>query len=269
MERQTVSDKKMPLTEHLGELRKRITISLIAIFVGFGLSFYYSEHIFYLLTLPLQGKLKFSLTNPFIFLEILKNPDRQLVFLAPTEAFWTHLKISVISGIIVSSPIILYELGRFVAPGLLPKEKKYVFPLIIVIASLFLLGAMFCFFFVLPFAMNFLLTYKTEALKPMLSVGRYIDFCLKFILAFGVIFEIPVVIVFLTKMGVITTQSLAKNRKYAVLIAFVIAALLTPTPDAFNQILMAGPIILLYEAGIWVSRLLRTDSRATLQEEKR
>lgn len=269
MERQTVSDKKMPLTEHLGELRKRIVISLIALSVGFGLSFYYSEHIFYLLTLPLYSKLKFSLTNPFISLEILENPERQLVFLAPAEAFWMHLKISVISGIIVSSPIILYEFWRFVAPGLLLKEKQYVFPLIIVIATLFLFGALFCFFFILPFAMNFLLTYKTEALKPMLSVGRYIDFCLKFILAFGAIFEIPVVIVFLTKIGVITTQSLAKNRKYAVIGAFVIAALLTPTPDAFNQILMAGPIILLYEAGILASKLLRTGSGATLQEKEK
>jgi sec-independent protein translocase protein TatC len=104
--------------------------------------------------------------------------------------------------------------------------------------------------------MNFLLTYKTESIKPMLSVGKYIDFCLKFILAFGAVFELPVVLVFLTKMGIVTPSFLAKNRKYAVLLAFVIAALLTPTPDAFNQTLMALPIIVLYEAGIWASRIL-------------
>lgn len=247
---------KIPLTEHLAELRKRIIVSLIAIFAGFILSFYFSEHIFYLLTLPLKSTIKFSFTNPFIFFETVKHPNMELVFLAPAEAFWMHMKISFISGIVLTSPIILYELWKFVGPGLLPKEKKYIFPLIIIIAFLFLIGALFCFLFVLPFAMNFLITYKTEALKPMLSVDRYIDFCLKFILAFGAIFELPVVIIFLTKMGVVTTKTLAKNRKYAVLMAFIIAALLTPTPDAFNQTLMAVPIILLYEAGIWVSKIL-------------
>jgi sec-independent protein translocase protein TatC len=104
--------------------------------------------------------------------------------------------------------------------------------------------------------MNFLLTYKTENLKPMLSVGKYIDFCLKFILSFGAIFELPVVTVFLTKMGIVTPEFLATNRKYAILIAFVLAALLTPTPDAFNQTLMAVPIVILYEVGIWTSRIL-------------
>jgi sec-independent protein translocase protein TatC len=115
--------------------------------------------------------------------------------------------------------------------------------------------------------MNFLLTYKTENLQPMISVGKYIDFCLKFILSFGVIFELPVMMVFLTKMGVVTTEFLAKNRKYSVLIAFILAALLTPTPDAFNQTLMAIPIIILYEAGIWASRIFNRKKPATKQAE--
>jgi len=103
--------------------------------------------------------------------------------------------------------------------------------------------------------MNFLLNYKTGNLQPMISVEKYMDFCLKFILAFGAIFELPVILVFLTRMGMVTPEFLAKNRKYAVLIAFVIAAVLTPTPDAFNQTLMAVPIIILYEAGTWASRI--------------
>lgn len=247
---------KMPLTAHLGELRKRLFVSFIAVFAGFTVCFYYSEHIFYLLTLPLNSTTKISLTYPFISLEMLKNSNRQLVFLAPAEAFWMHMKVAGVGGIILTSPVILFELWRFAGPGLIPKEKKYIIPLMFIMASLFLIGALFCFLLVLPFAMNFLLTYKTEMLKPMLSVGNYIDFCLKFILAFGAIFELPVVIVFLTKIGVVTTGTLAKNRKYAVLIAFILAAFLTPTPDAFNQILMAVPIILLYEAGIWASRIL-------------
>jgi len=120
---------------------------------------------------------------------------------------------------------------------------------------LFLVGALFCFLLVLPFAMGFLLTYKTGSMTPMLSVGNYVDFCLKFILAFGAVFELPIIIVLLTRMGIVTPKTLAKNRKYAMLIAFIVAAILTPTPDAFNQTLMAVPIIVLYEVGILVSRL--------------
>ncbi|MBI4653602.1 MAG: twin-arginine translocase subunit TatC [Nitrospirae bacterium] len=255
---------KMPLTEHLTELRKRLLVSIIAIFIGFGICFYYSEYIFHILTVPLKKTLTFSITSPFIFFEDSKNPNINLVFLAPAEAFWMHMKISAISGLILTSPVILYEFWRFAGPGLLLKEKKYAIPLMAIMTSLFLIGALFCFLLVLPFAMNFLLTYKTETLKPMLSVGNYMDFCLKFILAFGAVFELPVVIVFLTKIGVVTADTLAKNRKYAVILAFILAALLTPTPDAFNQILMAGPIILLYEAGIWASRIFnRKKSEST------
>jgi sec-independent protein translocase protein TatC len=245
---------KQPLTEHLEELRKRILVALIAIVIGFGLSFYFSEFIFNILTLPMHSTLKLSFKRPFLLYEA-KNPGLNLVFLAPAEALWMHFKISLISGVVLSSPIIFYEIWRFVSPGLLEHEKKYALPFVLVTTLLFLIGALFCFIIVLPFAMNFLLTYKTENLKPMISVGRYIDFCLKFILAFGAIFELPVVVLFLTRMGIVTTEFLSKNRKYAILVAFVLAAILTPTPDAFNQTLMAGPIILLYEVGILVSKI--------------
>ncbi len=252
---------KLPITEHLGELRNRLMVSLVVVVISSGLCFYFSEYIFSILVLPLSSTLKFSISYPFISFLTLENTVNELVFLAPAEALWMHLKISLISGMIISSPVLLYEFWNFVAPGLLKKEKKYVMPFIIITMFLFLFGAIFCFLIVLPFAMNFLLNYKTGVLKPMLSVGKYIDFCLKFIIAFGAIFELPVILVFLTKMGVVTTQSLAKNRKYAIVLAFVAAAFLTPTPDAFNQSLMAVPIILLYEAGIWASRILNTKQK--------
>lgn len=258
---------KAPLTEHLGELRNRILIALIAVAIMFGISFYYSEHIFRILTSPLHYTLQFSLENPFISFIPSERPGIDLVFLAPAEALWMHIKIAFISAFITSSPIIFHEIWRFIAPGLLEKERKYALPFVFTTTLLFLIGAIFCFIVVLPFAMNFLLTYKTENLKPMISVGKYIDFCLKFILAFGAIFELPVLSVFLTKMGIVTPEFLAKNRKYAVLIAFVAAALLTPTPDAFNQTLMAVPIIILYEAGIWASRILNRKKKSG-EEEK-
>ncbi|MGW8273057.1 MAG: twin-arginine translocase subunit TatC [Thermodesulfovibrionales bacterium] len=251
-----MAEEKLPFTEHLSELRKRIIITLVFLLVAFIATFSVSEFLFRIITLPLREKIAFSLTAPFVRFIPLEAQITSLVFLAPAEAFWMHIKVSIIAAIIVSLPVILYELWQFIAPGLLSTEKKYVAPFILVASSLFVLGAAFCFFVILPFAMGFLLTYKTESLTPMLSVGAYTDFCLKFIVAFGAIFELPIVIVFLTKMGIVSTQSLAKNRKYALLLAFVIAAVLTPTPDAFNQTLMAVPILILYEVGIIVSRFI-------------
>ena len=125
------------------------------------------------------------------------------------------------------------------------KVKKYVLPFVFFATGLFIAGASFCFLIILPFAMTFLLGYKTENIVPMLSVGSYIDFCLKFIMAFGAIFELPLAIIFLTRLGIVNPKTLSKNRKYAVLFAFFGGAVLTPTPDAFNQILMAVPIIIL------------------------
>lgn len=247
---------KAPLTEHLTELRNRIVASLITIGIAFGICFSYSEQIFSILTSPMHHTLSFSLKSPFVFMIPVQNPDLNLVFLAPAEALWMHLKIALISACIISSPVLFYEIWKFIAPGLLPKEKRYAVPFVVTTTSLFVIGALFCFIIVLPFAINFLMSYKTENIKPMISAEKYIDFCLKFILAFGAVFELPVLVVFLTRMGVVTTDFLAKNRKYAIIIAFIVAALITPTPDAFNQSLMAVPILILYEAGIWASRIL-------------
>jgi sec-independent protein translocase protein TatC len=258
---------KAPLTEHLGELRNRIVVSLIIILVVFAACFYFSEDIFRLLNLPLHYTIDLSSKAPFFSLVPGKMFDYKLAVLRPAEALWTHIKISLISALIISSPVVFYEIWKFISPGLLKKERKYALPFVFTTTSLFLVGALFCFIIVLPFAMNFLLTYKTENLQNNWTLGYYIDFCLKFILAFGAVFELPVATVFATKMGIVTPDFLAKNRKYAVLIAFVVAALLTPTPDAFNQSLMAVPIIILYEAGIWASRILNRKKK-TEKDEK-
>ncbi len=252
-----MKDEKMPLTEHLGDLRKRIVTSLVALLVAFVAAFSYSEDIFKLLMFPLRYNLDFSVQNMYVhFIPIDKLQNTKLIFLGPAEALWMNIKISFVAGLIFSLPVIFHQLWKFISPGLLQREKKYILPFIFFSTGLFLFGASFCFFIVLPYAMGFLLTYKVgDFLMPMLSVGQYVDFCLKFILAFGIVFELPIIIIFLTKTGIVTTKTLAKNRKYAVLIAFILAALLTPTPDAFNQILMAVPIILLYEIGIWISPL--------------
>lgn len=252
-----MSNDKLPLTAHLGELRKRLIISFAAIAVTFVVAFNYSEEIFGVIMFPLKYTLDFSVMKLSIrFIPQDKLHNTKLVFLAPAEAFWMNLKVAFVAGLIAALPVVFLQLWKFISPGLLQKEKKYVLPFIFFATSLFLAGAAFCFFIVLPFAIGFLLTYKVgDFLMPMLSVGQYVDFCLKFILAFGIVFELPVVIIFLTKMGIVTPQMLARNRKFAILFAFIAGAILTPTPDAFNQTLMAVPIIVLYELGIWISPL--------------
>ncbi|OHE56448.1 MAG: twin arginine-targeting protein translocase TatC [Thermodesulfovibrio sp. RBG_19FT_COMBO_42_12] len=252
-----MEDNKLALTEHLGELRRNIIISLIALFVTFLVSFNYSEDIFKFIMFPLKYNLDFSLKDMHIhFVPQDKLQNTKLIFLAPAEAFWMNIKVALVAGLILALPVIFHQLWKFISPGLLPKERRYVVPFIFSATGLFLIGAAFCFFIVLPFAMKFLLTYKVgDFLSPMLSVGNYVDFCLKFLLAFGAVFELPIAIIFFTRMGIVTPKTLAKNRKYAILLAFVMAAILTPTPDIFNQTLMAVPIIILYEVGILISRI--------------
>lgn len=260
-----MESERMPLTEHLGELRKRITISLIALLIAFMVAFNYSEELFRSIMFPLKYSLSFSMENPFISIipQEKLSQTTKLVFLAPAEAFWMSMKVSFIAALVLALPVIFYQVWKFISPGLLAREKKYVLPFVVSATGLFIAGALFCFFIVLPFAMGFLLTYKLgDVLMPMLSVGQYVDFCLKFILAFGTVFELPIVIIFLTRMGIVTTKTLSKNRKYAVLIAFILAAILTPTPDVFNQTLMAIPIIILYEVGILVSRIFVREKTA-------
>jgi sec-independent protein translocase protein TatC len=264
-----VATEKMPLTSHLGELRKRITISVITLLVFFVAAFNFSETIFRFLTIPMRSDISFIPHYPFITLVDKKIAVTSLVFLAPAEAFWVHLKISLITGLVAALPVIFLQLWKFVSPGLMEREKRYTLPFICVSSGLFFFGISFCFGIVLPFAMRFLLSYKTGNLTPMISVERYIDFCLKFVLAFGVVFELPLILVFLTRMGIVTPKTLAKNRKYAILLAFVAAAILTPTPDAFNQSLMAGPIIVLYEGGILASKIFAKRRKKDDQGQER
>jgi sec-independent protein translocase protein TatC len=250
--------KLMSFFEHLGELRKKIVVSLIALCITFVGCFSYSEYLLKFLMFPLRYNLAFSVTKRYLyFAPVNKLENTKLVFLAPAEGFWMNMKIAFVAGLILALPVIFQQVWGFISPGLKLKEKKYVVPFVFIATCLFLVGAAFCFFIVLPFAMSFLLTYKIgDFMMPMLSVGQYTDFCLKFLLAFGIVFELPIFIVFFTRIGLVTPQTLAKHRRYAILIAFIVAAVITPTPDAFNQTLMALPMILLYEVGIIAAKIL-------------
>jgi len=252
-------DSKLPFFGHLEELRKRLILSLVAVGIGFVLCFNFSESILGFLMQPLSRHLVFIKRYPFLTFPPSSDAP-SLVFLSPAEAFWMHMKLAFFAALFLVLPFLFYQIWKFVAPGLLPKEKRYAVPFVFLSTLLFLAGAAFCLFVVLPFALQFLLAYKTEHLRPMLSIGNYMDFCIKFLLAFGLIFELPLAMVLATRLGFLTPEFLARNRKYAILVNFIVASILTPTPDIFNQSLMAIPLCLLYEVGILASRLTRKRS---------
>ena len=167
------------------------------------------------------------------------------------------MKVAMIMGLFIAMPVILWNVWAFVAPGLHKHERKYAAPFVIIGSLLFIAGGVFAIFVVVPFAIQFLVSFgQDQGLKAMITVSSYVDFILKFTLAFGVVFEMPVVITLLSMLGIVTPQFLSKHRKYAILINFIIAAVLTPTPDVVNQTLMAGPLCILYEVGIICSRVV-------------
>ncbi|MEK6561234.1 MAG: twin-arginine translocase subunit TatC [Nitrospirota bacterium] len=239
---ETISEKKMSLIEHLAELRTCLMVSVIAIGIGFIIAFYFSEDLLKILT---------DL--------VITEQKHVFVFLSPAEALWSNFKIALIAGVFIALPVILYQLWRFISPGFHQNERKYAFPFLLTSILSFVSGILFCYFVILRYALDFLFTYKTANLTPMISIGSYLDFVMKFMLAFGLIFELPIVIVFLTKLGILTTEFLTRNRKYAILVNFIVAAILTPTPDLFNQLLMAVPLIALYELGIIGAKIFCKD----------
>jgi sec-independent protein translocase protein TatC len=230
-------DDRMPFMEHLGELRVRIMRALYGLLAGTVIALPFSERIVDWLARPITRL------------------GYELVFTAPAEAFWVQMKVGLIAGVFIAAPVILWQVWAFIAPGLHHHEKKYAVPFVLIGSLMFILGGAFSLFVVTPYALNFLLSYSRPGLKPMITIQNHIDFLLKFTLAFGAVFELPLALTLLARMGVVTAKMLAKNRKYAILGAFIAGAVLTPTPDAFNQTLMAGPLIILYEVGIVCARI--------------
>jgi sec-independent protein translocase protein TatC len=247
-------DAKMPFLAHLEELRKRLIWSFSAIGVAFIGAFQFREYLVRLLQWPLTADLVIGKQFPFLGFQY-KPAIAKLTALAPAETLWTHFKVAFIAGLMVALPIVLYEIWRFVEPGLLSKEKRFALPFVILSSISFLLGVLFCFVIVMPMALQFLLTFD-PSIEQTPRFGEYVDFVLKFLLAFGAIFELPLAITIAARLGMVTPQFLAKNRKYAILINFIVAAILTPTPDVFNQSLMALPMCLLYEIGIIAARIV-------------
>ncbi len=247
-------DDKITFWDHLDELRKRLILSIIFIAVGACGGFYFAAELLNIMEFPLRSRLRVSLHSPYISL-ITSHAPIKLVFIQPIEAIWTYLKLGLIAGLVLALPLVLYELWLFIKPGLYPSERNYVRVFVITGGVFFLFGGAFSFFVILPFAMKFLLSVGTGKLIPMLSVEQYVDFCLQFILSFGLVFELPFVLLILSAMGIVNPRGLAEKRRYAIVGAFILGAILSPSPDVFNQTLVAVPLIVLYEVGILLSSL--------------
>jgi sec-independent protein translocase protein TatC len=233
-------EEKMPFTAHLEELRTRIIRIMIAAAIGFGVCWYFKEWLFQIITRPLHQVLP---------------PNSYMIYTSLPEAFFNYMKISFYASLFLTSPYILYQLWKFISPGLYKTEKKYMLPFVISSTILFICGILFGYYLALPPAFGFFVEFSSDFLKPMLSLREYLSFSLKLLLAFGLSFELPVVIFFLAKIGVVNSKMLSRNRRYAILIIFIAAAILTPSPDAITQIIMAVPLMGLYEIGIIVAKL--------------
>ncbi len=232
--REPGEDARMTILEHLEELRQRIVKMALALAVTTVLCLTFTTNIMEWLLVPSGG------IKP--------------IFLRPTEMFITYMKVGLIAGVALAMPVIIYQLMRFLAPGLKPAEKKYLYILVPGATFFFIGGVAFAYFFMLPFALHYLLTFGGDLVEAKWAIGEYISFVTTLLLWVGVSFETPLVIFFLAKLRIVNAKKLSAYRKYAIVGAFVAAAVITPTPDPFNQAMVAIPIILLYELGIILAR---------------
>jgi len=232
-------ESKLPFTAHLEELRKRLIVCFVAVGIGFVISYGFKEYLFQILVHPLVKVMQ---------------PSDSLIFTGLPEAFFTYLKVAFLAGLMLAAPVIIYEFWSFVAPGLYDKEKRLMLPIVFLSTFFFIGGALFGYFLVFPWGFKFFLGFATETIRPMPSMKEYLGFSAKLLLAFGLVFELPLVITFLARLGIVSVDFLKKNRKYALLLFFVGAAILTP-PDVVTQIMMALPLMLLYEISIIGARI--------------
>ena len=228
--------QEMGLLGHLEELRVRLTRVAIAVVVGACASYAFAEHLYRFIVDPLM---------PFV-------SGGHLIYTSPAEGFITYIKLAAVAGVFLTSPYSFYQMWAFIAPGLYKEEKRYIAPLAFVSAVLFVGGALFSYYKVTPLAYAFFASFDNEFMVMLPSVKESLSMGLKLLFAFGIAFELPLVIFFLARLGVVTSAGLRRNRKYAILGSFIVGALLTP-PDPASQSLIAIPLVILYEVGVWLA----------------
>lgn len=225
---------EMSMVDHLQELRRRLIIASLAVGAASIACFYFVEDLMRWITRP-AGK---------------------LYYLNLAEGFFAYMKITIFAGFLLALPIVLYQAWAFVVPALTRSERKLAVILVPVSVVLFLVGITFSYFLVLPVALKFFMGFANESLQPLLSLGQYLSFVLSMLLPFGFIFELPLILFVLAKLGVISSAFLAAKRKIALLLAFVAGGVISPTPDLFGQVMLAVPLLLLYESSIWMVKTL-------------
>lgn len=258
-------EKQMTFLEHLEELRQRLIRAVVWIFLLMIIGFVFSDQIIRLLL------------DPILFIPTVKKPleiMRPVITTVP-GLMVVKLEIGLITGIILAAPVIVYQLWKFVAPGLMPKEKRYALPLVFFTGVCFLLGALFAYFVLIPISLNFLLslgeiynnaeTGQKIVVENMIDVGSYVSFIMRLMLAMGIMFEMPMLSFFLSKVGLLTPQFMRKYWRHTFILILILSAILTP-PDVISQVIMSGPLMVIYEISIWISRIVTRKRRREMQE---
>ncbi len=261
---EAVEGSKMPLLDHLIELRQRMLKSVVALFVAFIVCFFFAEYLYAYLTQPLADILA------------SRRDDPRMIFTALTEVFFTYVKVAFFAGAFISCPIFLTQLWLFVAPGLYKKERHALMPFLAATPILFFIGGALVYYVIFPLAATFLIGFEVPrgegvlAIELEAKVGEYLSLIMKLIFAFGLCFQLPVLMTLLARVGLATSAGMAAKRKYAIVAVFVVAAVLTP-PDPISQISLAVPIILLYEISIYMAKMVERkkakDEAQTAEEE--
>ncbi len=231
-----MSEEKSTVLSHLLELRKRLVRSVIAVAITSVIAFFFYDWIFYFLKLPAEGI--------------------NLIYIEMTEMIGTIMKVSLAAGVALAMPYLVLQGILFVSPALTPREKKYVYLILPWIALMFLGGVLFGYFVLVPPATKFLMSFGASIAAPEIRVGNYVALVTRLLLAIGLVFEMPVITSFLARMGIVRPEWLASRRRTAIIFAFILAAMITPTFDPINQSLVAVPLIVLYEMSIWLARLV-------------
>lgn len=230
------NDKQLTFTGHLTELRQRLIKSVIALVITTIIAFIFAKYIFDFLIAPAPD-------------------DISLIFTEMTGMITTYFKVALMGGLVLAMPILVYQGIMFVSPALTRREKKYVYMALPWITLMFIVGFAFGYFVLVPPATNFLLSFMTDVARPEIKIDNYVSIVTRLLVAIGVVFETPVIITFLARLGIVKPETLSRRRRWAIVVAFILAAIITPTFDPINQSLVAFPLILLYEISIWLAKI--------------
>ncbi|MBZ9733708.1 MULTISPECIES: twin-arginine translocase subunit TatC [unclassified Mesorhizobium] len=264
-EREEIEKSSAPLIEHLIELRRRLIWSLGGFFVAFLVCFFFAKRLFNLLVVPFKWATQWAGLDPH---------KVELIYTAPQEFFFTQVKLAMFGGMVIAFPLIATQIYKFIAPGLYKNERSAFLPFLIASPILFLMGASLVYFFFTPMVMWFFLAMQQTGTNDQVQisllpkVSEYLSLIMTLIFSFGLVFQLPVVTSLLTRVGILSSQALAEKRKWAIVLSFVVAAVLTP-PDPMSQCGLAIPTIILYEVAIWSSRMIeRSQARDRLAREQ-